>query len=92
MLTWPAKDPDEVLDYDFDWATYRLAQGETINTSTWTVVEGDVVINSSTNVAGVTTVWLSGGTVNTKCVLTNHIVTSQGRTYERSATLRIRSK
>ena len=34
-ISWPSKDPDEVLDYELDWSL-RLA-GDTIVTSTWTV-------------------------------------------------------
>lgn len=90
MLTWPAKDPNEVLDYDIDW-TDRLEAGETISTSTFTVVEGTVVIDSDSDTGGVTTVWLSGGTEGEVCVILNRIVTSAGRTYDQSIKLRIRS-
>lgn len=92
MLTWPAKDPNEVLDYDVVW-TDRLEDGETISTSDFTVAVGDVVIDSEpAPVAGVCTVWLSGGTVNTACEVLNRIVTSAGRTYDQTVKLRIRSK
>lgn len=91
MLTWPPKDPNEVLDYDIDW-TDRLEDGETISSSTFTVSSGDVEIDSDTDAAGVTTVWLSGGTDNTTCVILNRITTSEGRTYDQSVKLRIRSK
>jgi hypothetical protein len=92
MLTWPVKDPNEVLDYEIDWATNRLQTGETISTSTFTVVEGTVVIDSDSDLDGVTKVWLSGGTEGEACVILNRIVTSAGRTYDQSAKLRIRSK
>lgn len=93
MLSWPSKDPDEVLDYRVNWAE-RLDDSETITTSVFTVVEGDVAISTSPvpSIAGSTTVvWLEDGTVNTKCVILNRIVTSAGRTYDQSITLRIRS-
>ena len=96
MLSWPKKDPDEVLDYQLDWADAddpRLETGETLSASTWTVVEGDVVIDSSSYVAtGLSTVWLSGGTAGTRCVLLNRVTTSGGRTYDQSVILRIRNK
>lgn len=90
MFSWPAKDPDEVLDYQFNW-TDRLEAGETIATSTMLVASGDVVIDSESNLGEVTTVWLSGGTDSTVSIITNRITTSALRTYEESARLRIRS-
>ncbi len=90
MLSWPSKDPDEVLDYEIDW-TDRLITGETITTSTFTVASGDVVKNSSAFVGPICTVWLSGGTAGTPCEILNRIVTSGGRTYDQTAKLRIRS-
>ena len=96
MLTWPNKDPDEVLDYELDWADPdhpRLVSGETLVTSTWTVVEGDVVVDSEDFApSGLTTIWLSAGSPGTLCVLLNRVTTSGGRTYDQSVKLRIRSK
>ena len=95
MLTWPTKDPDEVLDYQLDWADEaqpRLVTGETLVTSTWSVVEGDVVIDSETFApSGLTTVWLSAGTAGQNTLL-NRVTTSGGRTYDQSVKLRVRSK
>lgn len=96
MKSWPKKDPNEVLDYQVDWAdedSSRLEDGETIVTSDFTVVEGTVVIDSEDFVAtGLTTVWLSGGTDGEACVILNRITTSAGRTYDQSVKLRIRTK
>lgn len=95
MLQWPSKDPDEVLDYQLDWADPddpRLETSELLLTSTWSVVEGDVVINSNSfTSSGLSTVWLSGGTDNTKCELRNQVTTSKGRTYDETVVLRIRT-
>lgn len=90
MLSWPAKDPNEVLDYQVDW-TERLLDGETIATSTFILVAGSVTIESSSFDDGITTVWLSGGTEGEVCVVTNRIVTSEARTYDQSTRLRIRT-
>lgn len=90
MYTWPVKDPNEVLDYQFVW-TDRLAVGETISTSSFIREQGDVTIGANDVTAGVATVWLSGGTVGTVNVFTNRIVTNKGRTYDESARLRVRS-
>lgn len=97
MTTWPTKDPNEVLDYEVIWGddpTYglgRLEVGETIATSVFSVVEGTVIINSSSIVGNVTVVWLSGGTSGEKCQILDRITTSAGRTYDHTVTLRIRT-
>lgn len=91
MLNWTSKDPTEVLDYQIDWRA-RLVTGETITTSTVTVVSGTVTIDSSSQTSGVVTVWLSGGTNGETCVLLNQIITSAGRTYEQAVRLRIKDK
>jgi hypothetical protein len=91
VLTWPTKDPDEVLDYNVNW-TDRLEVGETIVASFFSVAEGDVVIDDDDELNGVCTVWLSGGTAGTVAIILNRIETSEGRTYDQSVKLRIRSK
>lgn len=91
MSCWPNKDPNEVLDYQVDWGTNILQAGETIITSVFLVESGDVTIDSDDVVGGLTTVWLSGGTDGTRCKITNRITTSDGRVYDRTRTLRIRS-
>ena len=95
MKSWPLpKDPDDVCDYQFDWSL-RLEDGETIATSTFTVDAGSVVIDTDANPpaisGGLTTFWLSGGVDGESCVITNRIVTSEGRRYDDSGRLRIKS-
>jgi hypothetical protein len=90
MQSWPTKDPDEILDYQFNWAD-RLEEGETIFTSTFIVGEGDVEISDPEVNGALTKVWVSGGTAGSRNVVTNRITTSAGRVYDYSAALRIRS-
>ena len=73
------KDPSAVLDFSIDWSGW-LASGDSISTSTWSVATGITDDGGSTNVAGVTTVWLSGGTAGSAYDVTNTIVTADGRT------------
>lgn len=92
---WPFKDPEELLDYGFDWGTRRLEDSETIVTSVWEVVEGTVSKAASpaeSNSAGVTKVWLEGGELGETCIITNTITTSTGRIREWSAKLKIKAK
>lgn len=79
-----AKDPDEILDYEIDWAA-ELESGESISTSTWTVPDG-ITEDSSTNSTTTTTIVLSGGTAGEEYIITNKVVTdsSPARTHEKT--------
>ena len=94
-LQWDPKDPNEVLDYDIDWSQ-RLDSGDTISTSSWSVVSPDaaLVIDSNTHSGTATKVWLSGGTVLEQgaYLVRNRIVTANGRTMDQSVKLRIKEK
>ena len=87
---FPAKDPDDVLDYSIDW-TARLDDSDTILTSDWSVTDGDVVIDSQSMSGPKTIVWLSGGTDATASVLLNRVVTQGGRTMDQSVSIKIKS-
>lgn len=81
------KDPEAVLDFAFDWSPW-LDVGETINTHTITASTG-LTVNSSSEAAGVVTVWLSGGTAGNSYTVECLVVTSAGRTDERSFSLKV---
>jgi hypothetical protein len=93
-MTTPAidwlKDPDAVLDWPFDWSQW-LADGENITTSVMTVSAG-LVLNSSGFSATSTVAWLSGGTPGIPYTLANRVTTSQGRTDERTITIRVQNR
>lgn len=84
------KDPDSVLDYAFDWSEW-LESGESINSHVITV-DGGITKDSSSNSSTIVTVWLSGGTAGTNYNIACKIVTSGGRTVERSITIRCRER
>ncbi len=88
-LSWPPKDPDEVLDYEIDWSP-RLG-ADTILTSTWTVPAG-IIKASDSHTTTTTTVWLSGGTLLASLELTNRVVTAGGRTMDQSVKIKIKAK
>jgi hypothetical protein len=77
-------DPDATLDWVFDWSAW-LADSETITAHTITTT-GTVVVDSSSVSAGDVTVWLSGAS-GSRVEVTCQIVTSQGRTDDRTLTL-----
>ena len=88
-ISWPNKDPNEVLDYTIDWDG-RLG-GDTIASSAWTVPAG-ITKDSDTMADATTTIWLSGGTHNTKYTLENRITTEGGRTLDQSVKILIRNR
>lgn len=106
-LRWPAKDPDEVTDFDVDW-TSRLysedelalvdagtppdAPADTIVTSTFTLPAGTLVADSTENTTTRTKVWLSGGTEGETYLVQNRIVTAGGRTMDQTIKLKIKTK
>lgn len=81
------KDPDAVLDYIFDWTDW-LSPNEEITTSTMLVSAG-LVIDTSSHGNYTATAWVSGGTAGRPYLLTNRITTNQGRTDDRSVTIRV---
>ena len=89
-----------VADFKFDFAPLTngqtgaesdwLASGETITSKTVTVDSGitkdsDTITDTSTSV----TVWLSAGTAGTKYRVNCEIVTSAGRTDQRSMMIKV---
>lgn len=75
------KDPDSVLDYQFNWSEWL--GDDTIASSTWEVPNG-ITKDSDTNDDTSATIWLSGGTVNETYEVTNRVVTAAGRTQDRT--------
>lgn len=78
------KDPGEKKDYGYDWSAH-LGDVDTISTSTWVVQTGlTQTTPAPSKTDTTTTIWLSGGTAGTEYRVTNHVVTAQGREFERS--------
>jgi hypothetical protein len=89
MISWPFKDPNEVLDYEIDWAA-RIG-GDTISTVTWTV-PGGITKNSDALAGDITVIWLSGGTAGTNYDIGCRVVTTGGRTYDETVTLNVSNR
>lgn len=91
-----SKDPDEILDYGFDWDP-ALEDGEEIDTSEWRIRPDDpqgvqVASKGDTAYPTATTVWLEGGKNHKTYVVTNEVTTTKGRTYNRSFELSVDEK
>lgn len=95
---WPDKDPDEVLDYGFNWSPRGL-RDDVILTVEAEVVEGSVGVDS-TYVAPVegaeaaqgTITWLSGGTAGETCLIVLHVVTRDGRHLDQTIKIKIKDR
>lgn len=97
---FPPKDPDESLDYQFDWAAQKnntgqtnwLQDGETIVSHEITVPAGITLGSSSIiNDGTAVLVWLSGGTEGIDYEITCEITTAT-RVGVRTATLPVKSR
>lgn len=91
------KDPAAVIDYVIDWSAGYLLGSEQITVSDWEVFPAvavqDLAVESIPPViSGVTTVFVVGGIAGKIYQLTNRITTDQGRTDERSITIRVEEK
>ena len=84
------KDPDEYLDYVFDWSSW-LQDGETIDSYVVTPETG-ITVDSKSESEGKVTVWLSGGTPGANYMVGCRITTSVGRIAERSMLIKVRQR
>lgn len=89
-LRWSNKDPNEVLDYQLRW-TKRIASGDAITASSWTVPDG-ITKQSDTFTETTTTIWLTGGTDGDEYEFVNRVTTTEGRIMDQSVTLRCRER
>lgn len=88
------KDPNAVLDYELDWTAWLGT--DTINSATWTYVgtpTGQPTLSSQTIVSGkIAKIWASGGELGQDYPFRCRIVTTGGRTDDRTVTFKIRDK
>jgi hypothetical protein len=90
-LSWPAKDPSDVLDYEFDISAALVGnQGDHIASIGVTIspnATGDLALNSSAADGAVAVLWFSGGQSGTVYTIQLTIVTANGRTIGRTVLL-----
>jgi hypothetical protein len=90
-LSWPAKDPGEVLDYQFDIAPALIGNpGDAIATLDVTIAPanpGDMTLTGASADGTAAVLWLSGGQAGTTYTVTLNISTCNGRTINRSVLL-----
>ncbi len=83
------KDPDAVLDYEWDWSSWLA--GDTIASFTVTVPTG-LTLDSSSATASAVTAWLSGGEDAASYPVTCHVVTAAGREDDRTITVFVQER
>lgn len=87
MREWD-KDPQAVLDWQFNWSNW-LSAGESITGTPVVTVDSGLTKDSQSNTGNTVTVWLSGGTLGTLYKVACRVTTNQGRTDERTIGIRI---
>ena len=90
-LSWPAKDPSDVLDYEFNVAAALVGnEGDGIASVAVVITPdatGDLVLNSSAADGANAVMWFAGGQSGTVYVVQITIVTVSGRTIGRAVLL-----
>lgn len=90
-LSWPAKDPSDVLDYEFDVSAALAGnEGDMIASVTVTVTPNggsDLVLNSVVADGARAVMWFGGGQAGIVYTVGVTIVTATGRTIGRSVLL-----
>lgn len=89
MISFSAKDPNDVDDFTWEWAAV-LAMDETISTFDTDVVAGGVTVDDTAISGTMTTARISGGTAGTMAQVRGRITTSTGRILDETATFQIR--
>lgn len=93
ILPWSVvdKDPDSVLDWEWDWATW-LPAGDTIASGTIIITPAGLTLNSSSNTSSSFIMWLSNGVSGILYDVTNRIWTTGGRKEDSTIFVRIKEK
>lgn len=88
-------DPDETLDYTCDWTDFLEDAGsptDAIQTSDWSVTPTGPTLSGARLDGNLASVFVAGAALGRVYRLSNKVVTLQGRTAERSVTLRCENR
>ncbi|HEV2865930.1 MAG TPA: hypothetical protein VGX37_05400 [Allosphingosinicella sp.] len=93
-MSFYLKDPQSRVDYGIDWGAGYLA-GQTIAGSAWSVEPqeaGGIVIDAAAFDSTRTAATLTGGVAGRVYSVSNHITLSDGRSDDRSISLRVEQR
>ena len=88
-------DPDETLDYSCDWTAFLEDAGsptDAVQTSVWSIVPSGPTLSGERLDGAVASIFVAGAALRRVYRLSNKITTLQGRTAERSLTLRCENR
>jgi hypothetical protein len=95
FLSWPTKDPSDVLDYQFNISPALIGnEGDSIaalDVSINPSNPGDLALNEAQVDGSSAVLWLSGGQAGTVYTITILLSTTSGRTLQRSILLPVLS-
>lgn len=74
------KDPDDVLDYSWDWTDWLASIADTI--ASYTVTVDGITLDSHGIAGSVVTAWLSGGVIGQEASATCQVTTAGGRIHD----------
>lgn len=87
------KDPDSLLDYQFDWSEWLAPDGDAIESHDVIVGAGLTKVSSAIDPDGqAVTVWLSGGTAGATYNVTCRITTGGGRIDDRTMKVEVKDQ
>ena len=92
-MSFYLKDPQSRVDYAIDWSAYLA--GHTIAGSAWSVSPdepGGVAVDASGFAPAQTSATLTGGVAGHVYSVSNHVTLSDGRSDDRSLTLRVEQR
>jgi hypothetical protein len=94
-LSWPIKDPADVLDYQFDISPALVGNDDdsiaTLDVAITPNAPGDLVLNSASADGPAAIFWFSAGQAGTVYTVTINITTLNGRAVQRSLLLPVLS-
>ena len=85
------KDPSAEVDFSVDWSDW-LGASESITGASWSVTPTGLSLGAESAAGAVRGVMTSGGALGSVYRLTNRIVTDQGRTEDRSVTIKVEER
>lgn len=91
-FTAPRKDPAAVLDYEMDWGTNWLAEGETITEKAVTCEDSDITISGLSEADGIVRWRIAGGVAGSTYLVVVQITTSAGQTDQRTIWIPVRGR
>jgi hypothetical protein len=86
------KDPDEYLDYQWDFSTQLTDDGDDTITGVPTITApSGITLESQANSTTTVTAWLSGGTIGQRYSVECDMQTAGGRTYSRTIVILVKA-